>query len=65
MNQSQDSALSYGPDSGSTLDNEFWDGFMNQSQNSALSYRLGMQGHGQDPGFLPPHTSNFLWKLYI
>jgi hypothetical protein len=28
MNQSQNSALSYGPDSGSALDNEFWDWFM-------------------------------------
>jgi hypothetical protein len=28
MNQSQNSALSYGPDAGVSFNNEFWDGFM-------------------------------------
>jgi hypothetical protein len=35
MNQSQNSALSYGPDGGTSFNNEFWDRFLNMMAGQA------------------------------
>jgi hypothetical protein len=56
MNQSQNTSLSYGPDSGSALDNEFWDGFISLALLQNLSETSSGSGHRQDSPQLVPES---------
>jgi hypothetical protein len=53
MNQSQNSALSYGPDSGSALNNGFWDGFIVFRASSN-------EGFPRAEALLPNYTRSYL-----